>query len=119
MEMIQLKVDLLSKNKEGQMQIILVIYLIIMFGIGIWANKYNNDMTDFLLAGRRLGIGLASFTLAATYFGGGYVVGLGETAYGSGLASWWNGIGGGIGLILVGLMAYKMRGLALYMFQII
>lgn len=96
------------------MKVILIGYLIIMFGIGIWANKYNNDMTDFLLAGRRLGIGLASFTLAATYFGGGFVVGLGETAYGSGLVSWWNGIGGGVGLVIVGLMAYKMRGLALY-----
>ena len=96
------------------MRIILIGYLLIMFGVGIWANKFNNDMTDFLLAGRRLGIGLATFTLAATYFGGGYVVGLSETAYDSGLVSWWNGIGGGIGLIAVGFMAFKMRDLSLF-----
>lgn len=93
---------------------VLIVYFAVMLGVGFWANKYNKDMTDFLLAGRRLGLGLASFTLAATYFGGGFVIGIGEMAYEKGLVAWWNGLAGGIGLILVGLMAKKMRDLALY-----
>jgi len=96
------------------MLVVLVIYFILMIGVGIWANKFNENMTDFLLAGRRLGLGLASFTLAATYFGGGFVIGIGEMAYEKGLVAWWNGLAGGIGLILVGLMAKQMRDLALY-----
>lgn len=93
---------------------ILVIYMLIIFIVGIWANKYNQNMTDFLLAGRRLGVWLGAFSLAAVHFGGGFVVGLSEFAVESGFVSWWNGLGGGIGLIIVGFMAYKMRGLALF-----
>jgi len=54
---------------------VLIIYMLIMLAIGIWAGRYNKDMTDFLLAGRRLGLLLATFTLTATYFGGGYFMG--------------------------------------------
>ena len=53
--------------------VILISYLVIMFGVSVWANKFNSSAEDFLLAGRRLGVFLAAFTLAATYFGGGYV----------------------------------------------
>ena len=93
---------------------ILVGYMALIFIIGIWANKFNNDMTDFLLAGRRLGLWLGSFALVATYFGGGFVIGLSELSYDIGLSSWWNGLGGGIGLILVGLMAKRMRGFSFF-----
>lgn len=96
------------------MVIVLIIYFIAMLGVGVWANKFNNDTTDFLLAGRRLGVWFASFALAATYFGGGFVIGIGEMAYDKGMVAWWNGLAGGIGLLLVGLMAKKMRDLALY-----
>ena len=51
--------------------VILISYLVIMFGVSVWANKFNSSAEDFLLAGRRLGVFLAAFTLAATYFGGG------------------------------------------------
>lgn len=94
--------------------VVLIIYFILMLGVGIWANKYNQNVDDFLLAGRRLGVVFASFALAATYFGGGFVVGLGQMAYEKGLVAWWNGIGGGLGLILVALIACKMRDMALY-----
>jgi solute:Na+ symporter, SSS family len=93
---------------------ILVIYMIAMLLVGLWANKFNNNMSDFLLAGRSLGIWLASFALAATYFGGGLVVGLSQFAYLNGVVAWWNGLSAMIGLILAGFMAYKMRGFSLY-----
>jgi len=94
--------------------VILVLYFALMLGIGIWANRFNNDVDDFLLAGRRLGLVFASFALAATYFGGGFVIGIGQMAYEKGLVAWWNGISGGLGLILVALVAGKMREMALY-----
>ncbi|MED1949630.1 sodium:solute symporter family protein [Brevibacillus centrosporus] len=93
---------------------ILVIYLVGILLVGIWANKFNNNMADFLLAGRRLGVGLGSFALAATYFGGGLVIGLSQFAYEKGAIAWWNGISSMLGLVLVGFMAYKMRGFSLY-----
>jgi SSS family solute:Na+ symporter len=93
---------------------IIIVYLLIMLAIGFWANKFNKGMTDYILAGRRLGLGLASFAIAATYFGGGYVLGLGETAYQNGIVAWWFGIGGGVGLILTGFLAGKVRAMNIY-----
>ncbi|WP_068675486.1 sodium:solute symporter family protein [Oceanobacillus sp. Castelsardo] len=93
---------------------ILIIYLLIIFLVGIWGNKFNNGVDDYLLAGRRLGTWFASFALVATLYGGGKVVGLSEQGFESGLVSWWNGIGGGIGFILISLIAYRMRKLALF-----
>lgn len=93
---------------------VLIVYVLAMLAIGFWANRYNKDMTDFLLAGRRLGLVLATATLTATYFGGGYVLGLGEYAYVHGWIAIWQAIGGGVGFILVGFMAYRMRELAFF-----
>jgi SSS family solute:Na+ symporter len=93
---------------------IIIIYLSIILAVGFWANKYNKGMTDFILAGRRLGLGLATFTIAATYFGGGYVLGLAEVAYQNGIVAWWFGIGGGVGLILTGFLAGKVRAMNIY-----
>ncbi|MBP2076892.1 sodium:solute symporter family protein [Oceanobacillus polygoni] len=93
---------------------ILVLYLLIIFLVGVWANKYNNGVTDYLLAGRRLGVWLGSFALVATLYGGGKVVGLSEKGFDVGLVSWWNGIGGGIGFVLISLIIFRMRKLALF-----
>ena len=93
---------------------VLIIYMLIMLAIGIWAGRYNKNMTDFLLAGRRLGLLLATFTLTATYFGGGYFMGLSSYAYEHGWVALWQAIGGGLGLILVGFIAFKMRELQFY-----
>ena len=98
----------------GTILVVLIIYFVLMLAVGIWANRFNNDVDDFLLAGRRLGLVFASFALAATYFGGGFVIGIGQMAYEKGLVAWWNGIAGGLGLILVALVACRMRDMALY-----
>ena len=42
---------------------IIIIYLAAIFGVGIYCNKFNNNIDDYLLAGRRLGVGLATGTL--------------------------------------------------------
>ena len=94
--------------------VILISYLVIMFGVSVWANKFNSSAEDFLLAGRRLGVFLAAFTLAATYFGGGYVVGLGAEAYSSGMIAWYNGLAGAVGILAVCLVLKKMEGMQLY-----
>lgn len=93
---------------------VLIVYVIFVLAIGIWAGRYNKSMTDFLLAGRRLGLLLATFTLTATYFGGGYFLGLSSYAYDHGWVALWQAIGGGLGFILVAFVAFKMRDLAFY-----
>jgi len=94
---------------------IIALYMLVMLLIGWWASKYYiKGMTDFLLAGRRLGIWLGAATLAATHFGGGAVMGGGEYGFKYGISGAWYGVSCGIGLLFLILTAEKFRALALY-----
>jgi len=93
---------------------IIALYLVAIFGVGIYCNKFNNNVDDYLLAGRRLGVGLTTFTLVATYFGGGYVIGVGGEAYNTGLSAYWSPIAGALGILAVCLILNKMEGMNVY-----
>lgn len=90
---------------------IIALYLIAIFGIGIYCNKFNNNIDDYLLAGRRLGVGLTTFTLVATYFGGGYVIGVGGEAFNNGISAYWSPIAGAVGILAVCLILKRMEGM--------
>ncbi len=93
----------------------IIIYMVILLCVGFWANNRIKGMTDFLLAGRRLGLLLTSGALAATHFGGGMVMGGGEYGFIYGLSGAWYGISCGVGLIFLAfLTASKFRKLSLY-----
>ena len=90
---------------------IIALYLIAIFGVGIYCNKFNNSIDDYLLAGRRLGVGLTTFTLVATYFGGGYVIGVGGEAFNNGMSAYWSPVAGAVGILAVCLILNKMEGM--------
>lgn len=93
---------------------IIILYLVVIFGVGIYCNKYNKNVDDYLLAGRHLGVGLATGTLVATYFGGGYVIGVGSEAYNVGVSSYWSPVAGALGILAVCLVLKKMEGMRVY-----
>lgn len=93
--------------------LVVAIYFAVIFSVGVWASRLIGDATDFLLAGRRLGLVLATATLCATHFGGGFVMGSGEWGFTHGVAGIAYAAGVGLSLILLGLIAArKMRRLA-------
>jgi solute:Na+ symporter, SSS family len=96
-------------------QLILVgTYFALIFGIGIYATRFVRDSNDYLLAGRRLGIPLAAAALAATHFGGGFVVGTGDWGFRYGLTGMAYAFGTGASLLLLALVsARRMRQLGL------
>lgn len=49
----------------------MLVYLVVMYGIGVIAQRKVHDEEDFLVAGRRLPLSLAWMTLLATWFGAG------------------------------------------------
>ena len=59
----------------------LLVYVGLTLAIGVYAGTRVKDSSDFLVAGRRLGLVLSTGTLAATWFGGGIVVGASSQAY--------------------------------------
>ena len=99
---------------EPSQLIIVGLYFALIFGVGIYATRFVKDSTDFLLAGRRLGLVLATAALAATHFGGGFVVGTGEWGYTYGLTGMAYAVGVGLALLVLAIVAAKrMRRLGL------
>ena len=95
---------------------IVIIYMLFMLGVGWWSGrKYIKGMTDFLLAGRRLGVWMCAATLAATHFGGGMVMGGSEYGFNYGWPGAWYGVSCGIGILFLAFTtAGKFRELSLY-----
>ncbi len=61
--------------------LVLSLYILITLLVGLYAGRKVKTSADFVVAGRRLGIWLATGSLAATWFGGGVVVGAASEAY--------------------------------------
>ena len=61
-------------------------YLAIQLAIGIVVSRRIHNETDYILAGRSLGIGLASFSIFATWFGAESIQGAAGTIYAEGLS---------------------------------
>ena len=91
--------------------VVVVTYLLILIGVGVVMSKRVSVVSDFLIAGRKLGLALTTATLAALQLGAGVI--LGGSAMAAEFGVWpgvWYGIGCGGGLILAGLLvAARMR----------
>ncbi len=61
-------------------------YLALQLAIGLWVSRRVRSETDYILAGRSLGIGLASFSIFATWFGAESIQGAAGTIYRDGLS---------------------------------
>ncbi len=86
-------------------------YLLLLIGVGVYMSKRVSIASDFLIAGRKLGLALTTATLAALQLGAGVI--LGGSAMAAEFGLWpgmWYGIGCGGGLILAGLLvSARMR----------
>jgi Na+/proline symporter len=60
-------------------------FLVLQFGVGIWVSRRIKNEADYLVAGRKLGGLLATFSIFATWFGAETMVGSSGSAYREGL----------------------------------
>jgi Na+/proline symporter len=80
-------------------------YMVVQFAIGVWVSRRIRTESDYLLAGRRLGYTLATFSIFATWFGAETLVGSGGRAYSEGISlTSAEPFGYGLCLILMGLI---------------
>ena len=65
-----------------------MVFYLLIFSLGSFASRRFSARSseDLMLAGRKLPLGLAVFTMSATWVGGGYINGSAEFTYSSGLA---------------------------------
>ena len=62
------------------------VYLVVQFAVGMLVSRRIASESDYLLAGRRLGVTLAAFSIFATWFGAETVVGAAGSIYSDGLS---------------------------------
>ncbi len=62
-------------------------YLAVQLAVGAWASRRVRSEDDYLVAGRRLGPGLATFSIFATWFGAETCIGAAGRASAEGLSS--------------------------------
>src|SRR5688572_17388998 len=78
-----------AKPGHGGMQPVLIgigAYLVVQFAFGMLVSRRIASESDYLLAGRRLGVTLAAFSIFATWFGAETVVGAAGRIYSNGLS---------------------------------
>jgi Na+/proline symporter len=80
-------------------------YLAVQLGIGLWVSRRIRTEEDYLVAGRRLGYTLATFSIFATWFGAETIVGSGGRALREGFSlTAAEPFGYGLCLVLMGLV---------------
>ena len=82
----------------------MAIYVVVMFGVSAYAQRRVEDAEDFVVAGRRLSLPLATATLLATWFGAGTLMTAADEVRDRGVeAATLDPLGAGLCLLLVGL----------------
>ncbi|MCB1184156.1 sodium/proline symporter [bacterium] len=71
----------------------LIIYSVLILGVGGWAARRNRTLDDYLLADRKLGPWVAAFSERASGESAWLLVGLPAVAWASGLTALWVGVG--------------------------
>ena len=93
-------------------------YVLAQFAVGTWVSRRMASEADYILAGRRLGVGLVTFSVFATYFGAEAIVASGGAVYEQGLAgALVDPIGYAAAIVIVGLFfarALWSRGLTTF-----
>lgn len=80
-------------------------YVVVQLLIGIWVSRRITDQADFIVAGRTLGLGIATLTIFSTWFGAESIVGAAGEVYDKGLgASGPDPFGYATALILMGVI---------------
>ncbi len=64
-----------------------ICYLLLQLGIGVWVSRRINSEADYLVAGRQLGMSLATFSVFATWFGAETIVGSAGTTLREGVTA--------------------------------
>jgi Na+/proline symporter len=84
---------------------LIALYMLLQLGIGVWVSRRIKTEADYLVAGRKLGYTLLTFSIFATWFGAETVIGSAGSVYSEGISlASPEPFGYGLCLILMGLV---------------
>ena len=96
--------SMLSHGAMVTLWVGIAVYISVLIGIGFWSSRKVKGMNDFLVAGRRLPLWMATATLLATWFGAGSSMGVAATVYKEGIGGVLaDPFGASISLVLAGI----------------
>ncbi len=88
--------------------IILICYILVMVGIGVYCAKKSNNVNDFVLGGRSVGAWFTAFAFGTSYFSAVVFIGYaGQFGWKYGVASTWIGMGNAV---IGSLIAWLLLG---------
>ncbi|MFH2037469.1 MAG: sodium:solute symporter family protein [Candidatus Zixiibacteriota bacterium] len=93
---------------------VILAYLMILIGVGIYRSRFVKTQDDFMVAGRKLSAKVLVGTLLATWIGSGSIIGSAGLAYERGFSSLWFDAGVWAALIILYFIAGRARTLAQY-----
>jgi solute:Na+ symporter, SSS family len=79
---------------------LLIIYSLLVVGLGVWTARHVRSSAAFFVAGRSLGPGLVFSSMLAANIGAGSTVGAAGLAYRDGISAWWWVGSAGLGSIV-------------------
>ncbi len=93
------------------MQILLIVlFLAVMIGVGLWGMKRTSSVNDFFLGGRTLGPWVSALAYGTTYFSAVLFIGFaGKLGWGFGLNALWIAAGNSIGGALLAWLVLGRR----------
>lgn len=83
--------------------LIIITYFVLLAVIGKVAKKYAKSSSDFLIAGRNMGVTLVTVSIVGEWLGGMSTIGTSETAFQSGFFPLWYNVSTAVGMFLFGL----------------
>lgn len=89
-------------------------YLVMLILVGAWRSSVVKNQDDFMVAGRRLSAKVLVGTLLATWIGSGSIIGGAGLAYSKGLSAFWFDLGAWLAIIVLYLIAGRVRRFAQY-----
>lgn len=88
--------------------VILICYILLMIGIGVYCSKKASNVNDFVLGGRSVGAWFTAFAFGTSYFSAVIFIGYaGQFGWKYGVASTWIGIGNAV---IGSLLAWVLLG---------
>lgn len=91
--------------------LIVILYMIGMLAVGFYTNKYAvKSSTDYMLAGRRMGVLMIATSLSANNIGGGSTLGVATRAFGEwGMSAAWYVLAASVAMIPLAYFAPRIR----------
>jgi SSS family solute:Na+ symporter len=87
----------------------ILLYLLLLTAVGVWKARSVKSSADFMVAGRSLHWFVLVGTLLATWIGNGSLFGGAGLGWRNGLAGVWSSAGAWVGILLVYLIARRIR----------